>query len=129
MGVKEQIAGHLEFLGYEVSEDGGVTRALHSRRWNLLMKEYKGGVLFTSFLGGNDFAKRGRNRQAYLEFINTMNHRASVARFYIDDDSDLVMEAFWAGDYDKVNFGEFMELWDADTRANLDQAQAQKFFA
>jgi len=123
----EQIGNHLQFLGYEVTSDDKATKAIHSEKWNLFIKTFKGGILFTTFLNGNKFAKNKRNRQAYLEFINSMNQRASVTRFYADDDSDFLMEALWSGDYNKVGFGEFMEQWDVDTRIRLFQSEAKKF--
>ena len=123
----EQISNHLGFLGYESTVDGEVTRAVHASRWNLVLKDYQGGVLITSYLGSNDHAKNKRHRQAYLEMINSMNQEASVTRFYADNDTDLVMEALWLGDYDRVSFGDFMEKWDVDTRTRLLQSEASNF--
>ena len=123
----EQISDHLQFLGYEVTSDDRATKAIHSEKWNLFIKPLKGGVLFTSFLTGNNYAKNKKNKQAYLEFINSTNQVSSVTRFYADNDFDLVMEAVWPGDYSKIGFGEFIEQWDADTRIRLLQSGANKF--
>jgi len=108
---------HLTYLGYEPQTDDAVVHARHEQRWNVLLREYRGGVLLTAFLSSNDYAKQ--HERAFLGFINHLNRQATVARFYSDDDRDLVMEAFWAGPYDRERFGAFLELWDEDTRAHL----------
>ena len=127
MTIMEQISNHLQFLGYEVTSDDKITRATHSANFNFLMKTFIGGVLLTAYLGGNKFAKNKRNRQTYLEFLNAMNRTANVTRFYADDDSDLVMEAVFSGDYNKAVFGEFIEQWNLDTQARLLQSGGSEF--
>jgi hypothetical protein len=94
----------------------------------MVFRPYKGGLLFTAYLTGSDYAKKGRNQAEYLKIVNALNQAASVARFYVDDDQDLVMEAMWPGDYDRSRFGVFMDLWETDTMAQLIRLDAQKFF-
>ncbi|NPA05961.1 MAG: hypothetical protein GXO54_00965 [Chloroflexi bacterium] len=118
---------HLRFLGYEVQPDEQYVRAYHPTRWNLLVREFRGGVLFTTFLGGSAYAKQ--HPEAYLALINALNRGATVARFYADKDNDLVMEAYWPGPYDRESFAQFMDLWDEDTREHLvQQRDAPRFF-
>ena len=128
MTILDAISNHLEFLGYTVTDLETQRRATHARRWDILFKEYKGGVLFTAYLSSNEYAKEQENRQAYLEFSNAMNEVASVARFYVDKDQDFAMEALWSGDYERIRFGEFMDLWDADTRTQFHQLDPGRFF-
>ena len=128
MSALEQASNHLQFLGYEITDSGESKLARHSEKWNMVFKSYKGGLLFTAYLTGSDYAKNRRNETEYLKLINALNHAASVARFYIDDDQDLVMEAVWPADYDRSQFGAFMDLWDHDTRAQLLQLDAARFF-
>ncbi|HHS97095.1 MAG TPA: hypothetical protein ENK08_04240 [Chloroflexi bacterium] len=125
MSVVGQVVEHLEYLGYEVEQDGEVYRARHTSKWDLVVRDYKGGVLIVTWLGTNEYAKQ--ERLEYLEFINGLNGKAAVARFYADEDMDLVMEAFFGGEYDRVRFGEFMESWDEDTGMKLVLSGAEKY--
>lgn len=124
----DQASNHLQFLGYEITDSGESKRARHSQRWNMVFKVYKDGLLFSAYLTGSDHAKQSGNRTEYLELVNALNRAASVTRFYLDDDQDLVMEAVWPGEYERERFGAFMDLWDTDTRSHLIQLESQKFF-
>ena len=125
MGTVDQFSNHLQFLGYEVStvkED--VVKAIHSVRPNLFLRAFRGGILLTSIFGCSDNAKK--NRAGYLDFINFMNQKATVTRFYADKDSDFFMEAWFSGTYDRADFGNFMSLWDEDID-RLATSEASKF--
>ena len=128
MSILDQMSNHLQFLGYDIADSDEAKKASHVQRWNIVFREYKGGVLFSASLSGSAYAKSEENRQAFLELINSMNRAASVARFYSDEDQDFVMEAMWSGDYERVSFGRFMDLWDSDTRSLLRQLDSEKFF-
>lgn len=109
----DQVARHLEFLGYTVStEQEGRLIATHTSKPNLVARDYKGGCLLTAFFGADTGAKR--KRQGYLETINSLNSPATVARFYADSDGDFATEAFYNYPYDRAAFGRFMDLWDQD---------------
>lgn len=110
--VMEQIGVHLEFLGYQVSKDGEIMRARHQSQPNFLVRRLAGGILFVSIFGCNDNAKK--DRLGYLEMLNSLNDKASVARFYADKDSDLFIEAWYPDYYDRAEFGVFMQAWDRD---------------
>ena len=128
MTLFDEISDHLQFLGYTVTDLETQKQATHAQRWDILFKPYRGGVLVAAYLSSNDFSKEQENRQAYLEFINAMNEAAGIARFYADKDQDFVMEALWLGDYERVRFGEFMDLWDTDTRTQFHQLDPARFF-
>ncbi len=109
----DQVARHLEFLGYEVSlEEEGRLVARHNAKPNMVARDFKGGCLLTSFFGADRAASH--NRQGYLETINSLNSPATVTRFYADSDNDFATEAFYNYPYDRAAFGRFMELWDQD---------------
>ena len=109
----DQIARHLEFLGYEVTEEQeGRLVARHSSKPNLVARDYKGGCLLTAYFGADAGARR--DRLGYLETINNLNSPATVARFYADSDNDFATEAFYNLPYDRAAFGRFMDLWDQD---------------
>ncbi|HSH01499.1 MAG TPA: hypothetical protein VLL52_03200 [Anaerolineae bacterium] len=124
--LRQQIELHLEFLGYEIRHEEKMSRAIHPRRWNLGVRDYKGGILFSSFLRSNDWAKS--NQGDYVQFINGVNQKVALARFYVDDDGDFVMEAWWVGGYDRTTFGRFMEQWQEDTWGPLHTEEAAQFF-
>jgi hypothetical protein len=122
--ILDQMVTHLQFLGYSVERDGDIVKARHPTRVNILLRDFRGGVLLTSIFGCKDEAKR--NRPAYMDFVNLMNQKASVVRFYADKDSDFFMESWYPGTYDRALFGSFLELWDEDI-ARLAQSDAEKF--
>ncbi len=108
----EQMTTHLEFLGYEVSRDGDLTKARHPRRFNMVVRPLAGGVLFTAIFGASDNATR--DRLGYLEMINALNANAGIARFYADKDADLFIEAWHPDYYDRADFGVFLEKLERD---------------
>lgn len=122
----EQIVTHLEFLGYQIERDKDVVKARHQTKVNILLRDFRGGVLLTSIFGCQDHAKK--NRAAYLDFINAMNQKATIIRYYADSDSDFFMEAWFPGTYDRAVFGSFLELWEEDI-ARLSQSDASKFLS
>ena len=111
----EQIANHLQFLGYEVTAEANMTRATHPTRFNFFMRPYAGGILFTTIFGCSENAKQ--DRLGYLDILNSLNNGAAVARFYADKDSDLLIEAWHPEYYERVQFGAFIEAWDRDIRS------------
>ncbi|HJP34304.1 MAG TPA: hypothetical protein QGF95_27470 [Candidatus Latescibacteria bacterium] len=63
------------------------------------------------------FAKSSdKKRKDIIDTVNSLNAAATVARFYIDDDGDTMMEAWFPGKYDKKLFGNFLEAWQGDTK-------------
>jgi hypothetical protein len=120
----DQIVTHLQFLGFQVERDDNIVKARHATKVNILLRDFRGGVLLTSIFGCKDYAKRARLE--YLDFVNLMNQKAAVIRFYADKDSDFFMEAWYPGTYDRSLFGSFLDLWDEDI-TRLAQGEAEKF--
>lgn len=109
----DRVKSHLEFLGYQVSDEGeGRVGAKHAVRPNLVARDFRGGCLITAYFRGGSLG--GRDRLGFLNAINALNSPAAVARFYADDDGDLATEAFYNYPYDRSSFGQFMILWDQD---------------
>jgi hypothetical protein len=110
--VLNQFATHLRFLGYEVNVENEVIFAEHPNKSNIILFVYSNGTMMKAlFRAGNDAT---RNRQAYLELLNQLNTKSLVTRYYADNDSDLVYEAFFSGEYSQASFAHFLDLWDAD---------------
>jgi hypothetical protein len=113
----DQMANHLQFLGYEVKTEGELRIAKHPKKMNVMLRLNRGGVLFTAINGVKDEAKN--NRGGYLNFINMLNSKASVVRFYADKDSDFFMEAWYPDYYDRTMFGTFIDAWETETTTLL----------
>lgn len=121
----DQISSHLAFLGYEITQRDESVRATHPTKYNLLLKPFRGGVLFACFFGGSDRARSDPG--AFLEFINSLNAKAALTRFYADDDRDLVIECWHPDHYDRLLFGRFLDLLERDTGLLMEADRSQDF--
>ena len=112
-----EIIQQLRSMGYQAElEDGDQIRATHGDRLNLQLKDFRGGILVASYFGHKPDA--GKHRAGFLEVVNRLNRGAVVARFYIDGDGDLAIEAWYPGEYEPERFGAFLRAFD-DERDNL----------
>jgi molecular chaperone DnaK (HSP70) len=124
----DQIVTHLEFQGYEVERDGEIIKSRHQVKANIIMKEYSGGLLLTTFYGSSDYAKKNRNE--FLAFINDLNNNARVARFYTDKDDDLIIECWYPKYYNRTDFGNLLECWNRDAQDSIvSHSNMKKFLA
>ncbi len=123
----DSIASHLEFLGYSIepTEDERF-HARHGSKPNFLAREFRGGCLITAWWDVNEAG--ADDREGLLEAVNRMNAGAAVARYYIDSDNDFAAEAYYQSPYDRVTFGQFMDLWDHDF-ANVLEAGMNSFLS
>lgn len=101
---------HLEFLGYQVDERESSLFAKHDTFYNISVKTYGGGVLLLTFFGTTDKAKS--DRVGFLEFLNGLNRDAVAARYYEDEEGDVIAEGWYAGGYERSRFGVFMESFN-----------------
>lgn len=113
----EDYVTHLEFLAYRVTENENGFQVEHDTKPNFRFRPFSGGLLFSSAWRTSDQAKWDTGN--FQEWINTMNVKAAVARFYMDDDKDLIMEAWYPALYDKPAFANFISLWERDTYVQL----------
>jgi hypothetical protein len=121
----QQLVNHLEFAGYTVTREGSTVVAKHPTSWTLSVKEFQGGLLVSAYLAGS--ARTKEDRAGFLELINTLNTNARGCRYYADKDSDLAIEAWYPGEYDKPHFSAFLDNWKADVDALKETANAGKF--
>jgi hypothetical protein len=122
---KEQIANHLQFLGYEVTKEEKFVRAHHPKKPNVIARVYSDGILHTAIWGTSDNARI--NRQGFLEYLNTLNEGAQVVRYYADKDVDLFVEGWYMGGYDRANYGRFLELWDSDFERFVKVPESERY--
>ena len=113
---------HLEFLGYKVEDGETSLLAKHDKYYNISVKSYNGGVLVVTFFGTTDKAKS--DRVGFFEFLNGMNKDAVAARYYEDEEGDVIVEGWYAGDYDRSRFGTFLEKFNgiSDQLGDSDEA-------
>ena len=123
----EQMISHLEFLGYQTERVEKNVIEKHQKNVNILLQELKGGVLFSSFFDTQEAAKR--DMAEYLTWINDLNRRTLLLRFYANADFDkLIMESWYPSLYDKSNFGLFMDLFNGNIALLFtDEKEAKKF--
>lgn len=122
----DQIAGHLQFLGYETSQDGESMIAKHAQKMNVMFKNLKGGILFMTLMSCQNSAKS--DEIGYLRFINLLNTSAAVVRFYTDKDFYFHIEAWYPKSYEKTEFGIFWDAWEKESFLFMaDKEQAVKY--
>lgn len=111
------ITEHLEFMGYEKEEHESVVMFTHGEHLSFTMQSYQGGLLIQSWFTGTDYSRQ--NVPEFLNVVNDMNAGATTARFYRDDDGDLMIEAWFPGAYEKQKFSSFMDAWIQDSEMQL----------
>jgi len=103
---------HLEFSGYTVSSNTFRIKADHNEYLNMLLKSYRGGILTIAYFGANANGKV--NKAALMDVVNELNAQASAARYYIDGDGDLVIEAYYPGEYERARFATFLDVFQLE---------------
>jgi hypothetical protein len=121
------IRKYLVFTGYEVSEqEAGIYYANHPTQFAFVFGDFKGGVLLYGAIETKPDATE--KNPLFMQFINRLNAKAVVARFY-DNKGSLVVENWFGGPYDSAMFGRFFDLWKADVALSLEReaSTAKKF--
>lgn len=105
-----EVQEHMEFNGYTVEVNDQRILAKHASKPNISMRKYNGGILFTTSYIGTDEGHNSRRRM--LEIANALNVDAVAVRFYIDKDTDMIVEGYYPGVYDKEAFGIFLDKFN-----------------
>lgn len=105
-----KVSKHLKKLDYDVEKGDESLTAEHESELNVSVREYKDGLLIRSYIGTSEESER-----TLRKLCNKLNYKATTARMYIDNDGDLIFEAWYPGNYDKDRFDIFMEAWQNDT--------------
>ncbi len=118
----DDFKSHFEFLGYTVEESDKSLIARHSEHYNVSVKAFNGGVLVVTFFGTT--AKAKSDAEGFHAFLNAMNADAVAARYYADEEGDVVVEGWYPGSYDRARFGLFLDKFNliSDQLAQSDQA-------
>jgi hypothetical protein len=96
----EQILAHIKSLGYEiVREDERIFAESHSTdKSSFYLSQNGRGIQFMYITEANAYAKQ--DRLGYLEFINNLNNKANVARYYTNKEYRLFILAWYPYLYD-----------------------------
>ena len=70
--------------------------------------------MMATYYGAEEKGKK--ERSAFLNFANKCNEISVGSRFYVDKDTDFVMELWFSGSYDKSNFANCLKQFAADWR-------------
>lgn len=111
----DNVARHLDYLGYNCTVKDEGQRLYCSTRRNypsFSIKKHGGGMLLISYWSGSEYAKQ--NRAAFLNLVNTFNSMAVATRYYVDKDSDLALEVWIPGEYEKASFTNAVEMFNRD---------------
>jgi len=108
----EDITTHLEFLGFEVTLEEGQMVTAHATRLDMTIQQWEGGLLFTNFGTPTTYALK--NLKNLMRFINKLNSKAGTARYYLNEHNQIIIEAYYPGDYNKKSFGAFLEIWEKE---------------
>lgn len=109
------VARHLDYMGYDcVVKDEGQRLYCSARKQTpgFSIKRHGGGLLIISYWSGTEYAKQ--NRAAFLNLVNTFNFMAVATRYYVDKDSDLALEVWLPGEYEKTSFTNAIEKFNGD---------------
>lgn len=105
----EKIKNHVEFLGYECELDDDVL-SIKKEDTSILIRKLSYAVIHTSFW------KINKNIDDNLyKIINSTNTNSVIALHRINEEqSSLVIEAFYAGEYSKITYAKFLEAFIKD---------------
>lgn len=123
-----QFIKHLESIGYDIepAKDKDIFFAKHKIRGDLLVREYRNGILIQRFLKPNKYAKL--NRMAFLEMLNQFNASSYITTCSSKKDGSLIMSSAYVGKYDKKTFGDFLDAWKFDSEDRVFQNKDFKRF-
>lgn len=118
----EQIANHLEFLGYKIEKiepkkegDKELVIATHAKNNNMVIFE-----MLPSFIMFRVNLTSERKPSTEMDtFLNDANKKFDVAKVFYDNEDDnavLRFEAIYIGEYSKEIFGQFYDMFEKDQK-------------
>ena len=108
---KQKISEHLEFFGFKSSMDGDSLKATSSQHFPIYLNQTDYGIRFNLALSVN--AKAAQNKAKLMDILNALNAECRVIKFYLDQ-GDIVFESLYIGDYNRQEFGAFIQAYLSD---------------
>ena len=100
---------HLESLGYNLDLRAKGFGAGHEKLLKFVVRKHLGGLIHSAC-----FVMKGSVLE-HLHFSNTLNSESTLIRCHVDENGDLLIEAWYPGPYGKPSYRRFIEMWHADT--------------
>jgi len=100
----------LEKNDYKVELSSERLSATHAQWLNMTIRSYKGGLLLRAWLETTEYKTDDLETLA-----NKLNYGATATRIYIDDENDLIFEAWFPGQFEREMFEKLLEAWHNDT--------------
>jgi hypothetical protein len=98
-------------LGFESSIDGDYLKATSPKHLPLFLSQTSYGIRFTLAFTVNSNALQ--NKAKLMDILNKLNSEALVTKFYLSQ-GEMVFESNYIGDYERQNFGIFMQTYLSD---------------
>ncbi len=137
LNVEKEFLDHLEFLGYEINKhelnEDNLQRysAIHiGSKPNLVFNAIADiGISFCTFYNmDNDKIKK--NHKDALEIVNRMNNQALFCSFsFTPDLKSFMCSALYLGKYNKKQFADFLNLFEADIQGRFKAEDYLKNFS
>jgi len=116
---------HLKRDGYRFSRTSVGLRADHDQEFGFIVSETAGGVKFRIFFKLDPRAAP----QLIIKLTNDLNRETVVSKFYLDADSDFVIDAWLPLNYEANAFAAFMQAWDHDLTVLMNNERAADVLA
>ena len=119
---------HLEFLGFRVEEDQDDEQELFAQKdgSRTMCRVWTSGVRITKFYSTSNYAQH--NRKELMEFCNTINMEGIAKYFTNEDGSALGVNMYMYIPYDRIAFGNFIDLFFKELDQIIDRPQAKILF-
>ncbi len=111
----KQMADHLAFMGYActIEDEGKKLQCTTDKPTpNFTVRQQNLGFLIAAIFKGNEQAKE--QRAAFLNLVNEFNILSIATRYYVDKDTDLVLEAWLPGVYRRDDFTNAVDNFNND---------------
>ncbi len=126
MQINNEIKTHFEYLGYAFIPDADDTIIMKPGLPTLIIEQLsKNRIVLNARYPYNSNA--ANNELGFLNYVNTLNQKTYVATFLKVSDS-LAFCAMYTGLYDRTEFGQFIQAWEHDSTALLDNTLETAFF-
>lgn len=105
---------------YKVEREDSYLSAKHTDWLNMTLREWKGGILLRAYIETSNY-----DPDDLKTLCNKLNYNATAARMYIDNENDLIFEAWFPGKYDEDRFAALIEAWHKDTIGQASTIKAE----
>tara|TARA_B100000131_G_C17867199_1_gene512695 strand:+ start:162 stop:617 length:456 start_codon:yes stop_codon:yes gene_type:complete len=128
MNINNNIKTHLEYVGYAMvpNEDNEIHIFMKPGMPTIYMQQLTNNRLVLNCI--YEYNRNGdNNRTRLLEYVNHLNVYSYVSTFTVDS-GKLGFCALFSGIYDRIEFGQFMQAFEHDATALLDNNPDTKLF-